>query len=420
MNLSNIIKKLSGPVIFNVLGSIFGIISTIMISRFYGSEKLGTVSLSLKIIQILMVVSLFGFRQQIIKNVAIYFKENNSKAASHLVNNVKFFSALSSIITTLIVIIVINLFADQFSKDKNFVPFMSIFIFSLIFIVQTKNNTFILISLGKYNKSVLFDGFYNTIILVVLLLIAILFKIEVSIEVLAIIYFLSRFINYIFSFFIFYKNPFFTKGRQIDFKLLKNGKDFFLISVVNTIILNIDIIIVSIILSPTSVAIYAVCTRLAQILDLVTYVLSTVISPEIATHFHEKKFKELKHLISKYMLLCFLLASAFCTLSLLFSSFLLNLWGDEFADHSIELTLLITATSIGFVFSPYNNFLSMTGHQKLELKITTILSVFYIVTLVLLTYKYGLIGSSIAFLLRIFFMNFSKFFFSNRILNNSL
>lgn len=420
MKLSNLIKKLSGPVIFNILGSIFGIISTIMISRYYGSEKLGTISLCLKVTQILMVVSLFGFREQIIKNISIYFKENDSVSASKLLSNIKFFSRISSFIITGLVLIFLYFFSFLFEKDKNFVPFMQIFIFALIFIVQTKNNTFILISMGEFKKSVLFDGFYNTVFLVILLVIFIFSKITVTIEILALIYFLSRLFNYLTSIYWFTKNPFFKKIRNRDFSSIKNGKDFFVISVMNTIIANIDLVIIGIILNPKLVAIYAVCSRISQILELITYVLSTAISPEIATLFHDKKFKQLKSVISKYMSFSFLIASLFCFFSLLFSPTLLNLWGDEFSGYSRELTTMIVATSIGFVFSPYSNFLSMTGHQKIELKINLIISLIFIVMLIILTYYFELIGSAIAFLVRVFSINFTRFYFSNQILKQTV
>jgi O-antigen/teichoic acid export membrane protein len=420
MNLSNIIKKLSGPVIFNILGSLFGILSTIIISRYYGSEKLGTISLSLKITQILMVVSLFGFREQIIKNISIYLKENDSHSASNLVSNIKFFSRISSLIITAIVLVILYFFSFLFEKDKNFVPFMQIFILSLIFIVQTKNNTFILISMGKYKRSVLFDGFYNTVFLLVLLLIVIILKINVTIEILAVVYFLSRLFNYVTSIYLFRRNPFFKKIKNRDFSYIKNGKDFFAISVINTLIANIDLVIIGIILTPKLVAIYAVCSRISQILELVTYVLSTAISPEIATLFHDKNFTQLKHVISKYMSFSFLIASIFCLSSLFLSSTLLNLWGDDFSNYSKELTIMIIATSIGFVFSPYANFLSMTGHQKVELRLNFIISIIFILILIFLTINFGLIGSALAFLVRIFSINFSRFYFSKQILKETI
>ena len=67
--------KFVGPILFNILGTIFGILSTVIIVREFGSEKLGIVSYCLKIITILSIISLLGFRQQIIKNISILSKE---------------------------------------------------------------------------------------------------------------------------------------------------------------------------------------------------------------------------------------------------------------------------------------------------------------------------------------------------------
>jgi O-antigen/teichoic acid export membrane protein len=420
MGLKNIINKLSGAVLYNILGSLFGILSTILISRYYGSDKLGTISLCLKITQILTVICLFGFRQQIIKDIAIYFNQKDSLRASLLLNNVKLFSRISSFLTTGFVFGILYFLPFLFNKDENFVRFMQIFIFSLIFIVQTKNNTFVLISIGKFKKSVLFDGFYNTLFVVLLLLSVILLNIKVTIEILALIFFLSRFFNYLMSIYSFKKSKFFTNKKRIDTSLIKKGKDFFFNSVIITINSNIDIIIISIILTPNLVAIYAVCTRISQIINLVTQVLSKVVSPEIANYFYDNKINKLKILVSKYMLLSLLIAIVFSSLGLLFSTKLLNLWGSDFSIYSTELIIMIIATSIGFIFSPYANLLSMTGYQKLELKLNIYVSMVYLCSLIMLTFYYGLIGSSIAFFIKTFSINFFKYMFSNQILKKAL
>jgi O-antigen/teichoic acid export membrane protein len=61
----------------------------------------------------------------------------------------------------------------------------------------------------------------------------------------------------------------------------------------------------------------------------------------------------------------------------------------------------------------------MTGHQKIELKINLVISLIFIIMLIILTYYFGLIGSAIAFLVRVFSINFSRFYFSNHILKQT-
>ena len=161
-NFFNILSKISKPVVYNSLGSLFGILSTILIARYFGSEKLGTVVLSLKILKILTVICLFGFRQQIIKNISIFLRNKNFFQASNLIRNAKFFSSTASIVIILSFIFISKFQLNLDLKDPNLFPFLQIFIFSLFFIVNTKHNSFILISFKRFKKSVLFDGFYNT------------------------------------------------------------------------------------------------------------------------------------------------------------------------------------------------------------------------------------------------------------------
>ena len=418
-NFFNILSKISKPVVYNSLGSLFGILSTILIARYFGSEKLGTVVLSLKILKILTVICLFGFRQQIIKNISIFLRNKNFFQASNLIRNAKFFSSTASIVIILSFIFISKFQLNLDLKDPNLFPFLQIFIFSLFFIVNTKHNSFILISFKRFKKSVLFDGFYNTFFVFVFLVLIIFLEIKISIQILAFIYLISRVVNYFISNFSIKHKSLKINRLNIDLSLIKKGKNFFLISVLNTLISNMDLIIISLILSPIEVAVYAVCTRISKILYLVSYVISSIVSPKIATNFAENKSHTLKNYLLKFLFFTILLGSLFSFLASLMSSQILSLWDSNFVIFSNVLIVMIVGSTIQFVFSPYIHFLSLTGNQKKELNLTSFVSIIYLVSLYFLTFHFGLVGGSYAFLIKNLFLNLSKFIMSNHLLNKS-
>lgn len=409
--------KFAGPVLFNILGTLFGILSTVIIVREFGSDKLGIVSYCIKIITILSIISLLGFRQQIIKNISILTKEKKFKTASLFLSNAKCLTIISSLILVLFVFITMYFFENVFQIDKQIKLFLQIFVISLFFNVQTKLNTFVFISLGNIKKSVLFDGFYNTFLVFVFLIFAVIFKMPVNIETLAVIYLLSRLVNYAISFFSFKKIQFLKTTKSFDLTAVKKGRFFFYSSIMNTVIANIDIIIIGTIISFEELAIYSVCTRITKILQLISQVFSKIISPQLSILFYEKKVTEIKSLISKYVFLSLIISVFFFSVTSLFANQILSIWRDEFSDYSSILIVMVFTSSLTFVFTPYSSFLSLTGNEKLEYQINFYTSVFYIICLVFLTMKYGLLGSCIGFLIKYLSTDLIKVFFTLKSIN---
>tara|TARA_A100001015_G_scaffold213665_1_gene239710 strand:+ start:10941 stop:12236 length:1296 start_codon:yes stop_codon:yes gene_type:complete len=417
-NDENFLKKLTGPVFFNFLGSLLGVISTVIISRNFGAEKLGIISLSLQTIAILTTIALLGYRQQIIKNIAIFHNENKSKIASDFLSNAKYLSGFSSLIIVLITIIILNFFTINKIGENQFILFFQIFVFSLLFIVQRKLNTFILISLNYIKKSVLYEGFFNTFFVCFFLIMLILIDIKVDIYILAIVYLFSRFLNYVLSYFEFRKNKFLTTNFHLNINAILKGKIFYLNSIVNVLIINADIVILGILIDFNQVAIYAVCSRIAKILNLLNYVFVSSISPHLATLYFDSKISELKTLIFKYLPFSLLIAILYFVIVSFFSKEILGLWGKDFSEFSIVLVIMMSATCINFTFSPYSSFLTMTGYEKLELKINYTAAVLYISFIIVLTLRFGIIGSSVAFLLKHIIIDLSKVFYSRKLINN--
>jgi O-antigen/teichoic acid export membrane protein len=361
--------------------------------------------------------SLFGFREQIIKEVAIGKSRGEFNAASILINNGRLISLIFATLSTTIILFSINYLSNKFFDDPNFDEFLYIFSWALIFIVLTKYNTFILIGLGEYKKSVLYDGFYNTLIVLILLAITIFCCDNFNTLLLASIYLSSRVFTYVISEFSVKKIGVYSIRAKIKLRILLEGKEFFYLSVINTITSNIDLIVVGYFLSATDVAIYAVCSRISKITQLITYVISTALSPQIAALFHNNKIIELKSILRKYAIFTFLLSTAFLFIIFLYGSVILNIWGAHFSLNSDSLLMMVIGTSFGFVISPYSNVLTMTGNQSLDLRLNIITSLLYIAYLIVLTKFYGIIGSAIAFGIQIIVLNIIRLHFTLQILN---
>ena len=97
-NTIDVFKKSGGVLIVRIPCIIFGFIISIILGRTLGANGLGIFSLTEKITTIVMVVSLFGMSQYVIKNVAIFKSKNDGNKIQSIVYTAIIYSSLSTLI----------------------------------------------------------------------------------------------------------------------------------------------------------------------------------------------------------------------------------------------------------------------------------------------------------------------------------
>ena len=175
--------------------------------------------------------------------------------------------------------------------------------------------------------------------------------------------------------------------------------------------MNGDKFIVSAILGLNNVAIYGPTVDIALRCIMLPASFSSAIIPKISKGIAENSKKYLPK-IKKYNLINILISIFnFFILSTCFKYFLKFIFSDKFAV-SAEPIILIISFGILFnslAFFPYS-YLSSISKFKLLAKIHFTDFMFFLISLVFLSYKYGIVGSAISWTLRAF-VDFSLMYY---------
>ena len=191
--------------------------------------------------------------------------------------------------------------------------------------------------------------------------------------------------------------------RSFENELNINSLWSFQSNILSPLIMNGDKFIVSGILGLNNVAIYGPTVDIALRSIMLPASFSSAIIPKISKGISENSKKYLPQ-IRKYNLINILISIFnFVILSTCFKYFLRFIFSDKFAASAEPLIFII---SIGILFNslaffPYS-YLSSISKFKLLAKIHFTDFLFFLITLIFLSFRYGLIGSAIAWSLRAF------------------
>lgn len=155
-----------------------------------------------------------------------------------------------------------------------------------------------------------------------------------------------------------------------------------------------DIILLSHLESYEMTAYYAVAVKIATALSLVLLSVNTVIAPQIAQFFEEKKWDKINQIISKSTRLIFVLTLPGVVILVLFGNYILGLFGQDYTQSYKALLLLLVGQIVNAGFGPIGTYMNMTGKQnKLQ-----IILIFAVVINIILNYilipVYGIEGAA--------------------------
>ncbi|GAB5524348.1 MAG: hypothetical protein Roseis2KO_22200 [Roseivirga sp.] len=395
--LLGLVNKLKMPFIVKALGSVLGLVGSVLIARFFGQEILGVISLGNRIYQILIIVALFGFREIIIREVSILSSKKNISQAYELIINATFFGLLASATLVIFTELLLPMVADSVFDEPNLAPFFSVFVVGLVMSARVKVIAFVLIGLKQTTKNLIVDGFLMNLTIVLLVTGAYFLKVDLTFYTFGLIYLLTKLISWIVAE-VFYKKEAIKPAQfKIQSSYLFDSKKFFGLSIVNIVTANLDIIIVGIFLETRDIALYAVASRIALLMRLLMQVLNAILAPEIADLFSNRKFKSMRVKINRHLIFGLVIGATFVAFVVVLGKPVLGIWGDRFKDAWLLLILLSGGVSIGLIAAPYNILLKMSQKEDLLLKIQFWTGFTYLILCVIFTNYYGLMGAALSF-----------------------
>ena len=404
-----VILNSSHTMIVKLVGMIVGISVSIFLGRNLGSEGLGIVNFSNRLGMILLILTMFGFQNVIIKFVAIAMGKSDDKAVADTLKTSLFFNSfLSILIATLGAIILPLVLAIWADNQDLYIPLLIVFV---MLIPQTISRVYAsaLNGYGKIWQANLVNQTLSHLLVGIGLFIYWQLDIEFTPISVLILYAISRFCLVLIVMKL-WKQTFVSKIKAgFNFKpMFKMAKPLLLVTGTGVIASNADIIMLGIIGTFDDVGIYSVAARLALITSLFLLVINSAIKPKMAMLFSDNKINKIRAMVQTVTKGLTFVALLFVISVLILGEWILGLWGTEFKDAYNVLVVLSIGQFFNMASGCSGTLLIMSGYEKIHGYISVFSLILNIILNLILITNYGALGAAIATAITVILSNTVK------------
>lgn len=406
-----VFKKSSSSFFVKVIGILAGLAVSIFLGRTIGADGLGIINLSHRIINIIMVLCLFGMRQLIIKEVAI---ANNKKDYDHIgnvMNTSYWFNGLLSIIFAVVLILLSPFLANSIFNEPQLEYPLIIALFVLTPQIFSRIFSSGLVGYRKIWQSSLVDKTLSICVVGILLLIVKIMGWPITVLQVAFMYAIGRIIVFMTTG-LYWRSIY--KGFSKKFilsSLLPTAFPLFLATASNVISASVAVIMLGWLAESQDVGLYSVAARLALLTSFFHTVVNSVLSPKIAALYEQDNKKELQKMIKKVTRGLLILGISTLIAFTFFGNNILVLWGSEFKNAYYLLVILSIGQLVNLGTGAVGSLLIMTGNEKIQGRIAVIFLLLSIPLNFILIKKYGGIGAAISTALIVSLQNIIRLIF---------
>ena len=407
-----VLVKSSKTMLVKVFGMITALLISIFLARTLGPNGLGVVNFSNKLGMILLILTMFGFQNVIIKFIAIAKEKFDNKGIATAVKTSLVFNLLISLCIACIGAIVLEFIFEIWPNNQElYVPLLIVFI---MLIPQTISRVYgsALNGYGKIWQANLVDRTLSVILVGLGLILYSIFSVVFTPISVLLLYAISRVILAVVVKVMWnqtFKNN--IKGR-FNFKpMFKMAKPLLVVSGTGVIASNADVIMLGILGTLEDVGVYSVAWSLAMLTSIFLQVTNAAIAPKVASLYNDSKTSQLQVMVQSITKGLVIVGLLFITFFVVLGQWLLDFWGSGFED----AYWLIIILSIGQFFNMATGcagmILVMCGFEKIHGYISIAAVILNIILNLFFILSYGAIGAAIATATTATFANLTKFIF---------
>ncbi|WP_370477429.1 flippase [Tamlana flava] len=411
-NLIELVKGGSVSLVIKLMGMLFGYLSMLFITKYFGAEEWGVYSLCITVLSVAIIFPKFGFDTSLVRIIA----ELNVKNKQDQISGVLLRSTLISIALSLLVIVAITLFADvvvsKVIKQPEMlyyfkiisiaiIPMALLTIYSSLFQALKKtaffmlfqatliNVVFFILLIFYYNFEIDFSGTFN------------LYVIAVFIVLISLILFLVITIKKL-------NTDKITKREKPSFGYLKIFKISFPMMMSSSFALLIgwvDIFMLSYYKTTTDIGIYNTTLKLAALSTITLMAVNAIATPKFGEFYISKNIAGLKETVKNSTKMIFLTSTPILLALIVFARPILGFFGEEFKVGYLSLIYLCISRFINAISGSVGYLMQMTDQQN---QFQNVLIVAFVINLILnylLIPKYSYEGAAIASGLSMIFWN---------------
>ncbi len=376
------------------LGLIF--LLHVMLARLMGPKQYGNYIVIITVINILMVVSLFGFDTSTLKFLPAYLAKNDFSSASGFVKFAKRTVLLVAIICSAALFIFLLAKAKKFGSTLSEGYFWGILLIPFLAIVY--QSSAVLRALKKYKSS----------------LSPVYFFLPITIGVISLYYFNSygrlnvdaaMLINLCCTITVCYFTVRKAKKAMKDFtteerafvpkEWLSVSGILFLTTSLDLLLRQSDILIVSYFLGNTNAGYYAVAARLATLTALGLSVADYVFMPKISSLYEGRQLIKLQDMVKNASLQILSITLPILFTLIIGGKWILGLFGPQYESSYMVLVILLCGQIVNSFTGMVGGLMTMTGHQRAFLWLYVLAFGIQIILNIILIPSIGIIGAAI-------------------------
>ena len=411
-----VVKKSSSATVVKVLGMIAGLLVSVTLGRILGSKGLGIINLANKIVSILIILSLIGMPQLLIKEIAIAYKKKDWQHISNCLNSAfKLNGAIALGLSVLLIILTPWLCEHVFHEPDLKIPLiiavsvMTPQVFSRIYSSG-------LVGFRKIWQSNLVNESLSIAIAGITLVVFWSLNISITVITAAIAYGIGRVLVTLTVSIYWGKlfRQFKTKSVNVSGKLAKSAWPFLMVSATGIIAANLDAVMIGWLGDVKEVGLYTVAARIAMLTIFFLQVSNSAISPKLAALYAEGKIQEMNKMVQRVTGGLIVVAAVPLVIFFLFGGQILSFWGAEFKEAYWVLIILSVGQFFNIGTGASGLVLVMCGFEKLHAYITIGSVVCNLIICYILIPLFGAVGAAIGMTVSIAIENVIKVVFAKK------
>jgi O-antigen/teichoic acid export membrane protein len=383
-----------------VIATMLGIITSVIIARFYGAEVMGTVALLNSFFILATMFTLLGTKISILRLIPEHIAKYSPASAFKVYRKTQYFVAGLSLLTGSFLF-----FGSEFISGVFFSKPHLAFYFAL------SAGFVIFNSLGELNTSAI-RGMRLIKLFAFMQLLPSVSKIIILVPVTIFLYHRYNPIYAIFgSMAVTAVVGALIMDRTFRLEISPNDvirpmsiKEILAISLpmlmtatMTFIIAQTGIIILGMLRPETEVGYYSIAVRLATLTTFVLSAVNTMAAPKFSELFHSNKMDDLFYIAQKSSKLIFWTTTPLLIILVLFGKLLISLlYGSDFVIAFLPMIFLVAGQFVNSISGSTGFFLNMTGHQNIFRNIMFFSALINVVLNLLLIPGYGLYGAAVS------------------------
>jgi O-antigen/teichoic acid export membrane protein len=397
---SEILMGSAWALLARVIAAFLGMISSIIIARFYGADVLGIVAVVNSFLMLATIFTVLGTNTSILRLIPEHIVKYSITSAFKLYRKIQYLVIGGSLLTGVLLFFSSNLIAGKVFFKPHLTFYFALAAFFIVFKSLVLLNTQAVRGLRMIRvfaiMLVLPQGF-NLILLILMGLL--IFSMDVPVYALLCSNIMTGILGWFIMEYAFKKKI--QPGGKIypmpSRKILSLSLPMLVTATMAVVMSQAGLIMLGIFRSEAEVGYYAIATKLATLTMFAMQAIDSIAAPKFSDLFHSNKLDELFFLAQKSTKLIFWTSTPILLILVLLGKPLIYLlYGPNFKAAYWAMVMLILGQVINSITGSTGFFMNMTGEHKIYSKIVSISTIFNVILNIVFIPQFGIYGAALS------------------------